>query len=88
MNPVHRIFRYKNNSNSSYIPEFYTADPGESSWFDSSYAAGATPVCIVLGYRRDAWERGLVLATGVTPVSLRPLITISNLGAWSCLDVV
>jgi hypothetical protein len=28
------------------------------------------------------------VATGVTPVSLRPLITIGNLGAWSCLDFV
>jgi hypothetical protein len=33
-------------------------------------------------------ESGLVLATGVTLVSLRPLITVSNLGAWSFLDVV
>jgi hypothetical protein len=47
-------------------------------------------VCIVLGfgYRWDACERWLVLATGVTPVSLRPLITVGNLVAWSCLDVV
>jgi hypothetical protein len=28
------------------------------------------------------------VATGVTPVSLRPLITVGNLGAWSCLDIV
>jgi hypothetical protein len=28
------------------------------------------------------------VATGVTPVSLRPLITMGNLGAWSCLVVV
>jgi hypothetical protein len=28
------------------------------------------------------------VATGVTPVSLRPLITMGNLGAWSCLDIV
>jgi hypothetical protein len=40
------------------------------------------------GYRWDACERGLVLATGVTPVSLRPLITMGNLGVWPCLDVV
>jgi hypothetical protein len=25
---------------------------------------------------------------GVTPVSLRPLITVGNPGAWSCLDIV
>ncbi len=28
------------------------------------------------------------VATDVTPVSLRPLITVGNLGAWSCLDIV
>jgi hypothetical protein len=42
---------------------------------------------MVLSYRWDAFERGLVLAIGVTPVSLWPLVTGSNLGAWSCLDV-
>jgi hypothetical protein len=54
------------------------------------HVAGMKPVCIVLGfgYRWDACERWLVLATGVTPVSLRPLITVGNLVAWSCLDVV
>jgi hypothetical protein len=31
---------------------------------------------------------GQFLATGVTPVSLWPLITMGNLGASSCLDVV
>jgi hypothetical protein len=30
----------------------------------------------------------MVLAIGVTPVSLRPLITVGNLGVWSRLDVV
>jgi hypothetical protein len=47
-------------------------------------------VCIGawFGYRWDACERGSVLATGVTPVSLRPLITVGNLGVCSCLDVV
>jgi hypothetical protein len=29
-----------------------------------------------------------ILATGVTPVSLWPLITMGNLGASSCLDVI
>jgi hypothetical protein len=28
------------------------------------------------------------VATGVTPVSLRPLIIVGNPGAWSCLVVV
>jgi hypothetical protein len=28
------------------------------------------------------------VATGVTPVSLTPLITVGNLGVWSCLDIV
>jgi hypothetical protein len=32
----------------------------------------------------DACERGSVLDAGVTPVSLWPLITMSNLGVWSC----
>jgi hypothetical protein len=39
------------------------------------------------GYGWDACEHWLFLATGVTPVSLRPLITMGNLGEWSCLDV-
>jgi hypothetical protein len=47
----------------------------ESSRFDSWYAVGAKPVCIVL-------------AIGVTLVSLSPLISVGNLGAWSCLDDV
>jgi hypothetical protein len=45
-------------------------------------------VCAWFGYRWDAYERWSVLAIGVTPVSLRPLITVGNLGVWSCLDVV
>jgi hypothetical protein len=45
-------------------------------------------LCVWFGYRWDACERWSVLATGVTPVSLRPLITVSNLGAWSCFDIV
>jgi hypothetical protein len=40
------------------------------------------------GYRWDACEHGPVLVTGVTPVSMWPLVTESNLGVWSCLDVV
>jgi hypothetical protein len=27
-------------------------------------------------------------ATGVTPVSWVPLITVGNLGVWSCLDII
>jgi hypothetical protein len=46
------------------------------------------PVCMVLGYRWDAYERGSVLAIGVTPVSLLPLVTGSYLGVLLCLDVV
>jgi hypothetical protein len=45
-------------------------------------------MCMVLGYKWDACEYGSVLATCVIPVSLRPLITISNLGVLSYLDVV
>jgi hypothetical protein len=41
-----------------------------------------------LGYRWDACECWSVLATVVTPGSLRPLITMGNLGAWLCLDIV
>jgi hypothetical protein len=59
----------------------------ESCWFGSWYAVGATHVCMVLRYRWDACESGLVLATGVTPVSFWPLVSRSNLGVWSCLDV-
>jgi hypothetical protein len=59
----------------------------ESSWFGSWYAAGAKPVAW-FGYRWDVCEHWSVLATGVTPMSLRPLITVGNLGAWSCLDIV
>jgi hypothetical protein len=46
----------------------------ESCWFGSWYAVGATHVCMVLRYRWDACESGLVLATGVTPVSFWPLV--------------
>jgi hypothetical protein len=45
-------------------------------------------LCAWFGYRWDAYERWSVLAIGVTPVSLRPLITVGNLGVWSFLDVV
>jgi hypothetical protein len=31
---------------------------------------------------------GHILAIGVTPVSLEPLITFGNLGVWSWLDIV
>jgi hypothetical protein len=40
------------------------------------------------GYRWDACERGSVLATGATPMSLWLLVIGSNLDAWSCFDVV
>jgi hypothetical protein len=45
-------------------------------------------LCAWFSYRWDAYARWLVLAMGVTPVSLRPLITVVNLGVWSCLDIV
>jgi hypothetical protein len=40
------------------------------------------------GYRGETCELYLVLAIGVTPGSLRPLITVGNLGAWLCIDIV
>jgi hypothetical protein len=45
-------------------------------------------MCACFRYRWDAFECWSFLATGVTPVSLRPLITVGNIGAWSCLDIV
>jgi hypothetical protein len=45
-------------------------------------------LCAWFGYRWDAYDRWSVVATGVTPMSLRPLITMGNLGAWSCLDII
>jgi hypothetical protein len=61
----------------------------ESSQSGSWYATGVKHVCMFwFGYGWDACERWSILATGVTPVSLRPLIIMGNLGAWSCLDIV
>jgi hypothetical protein len=61
----------------------------ESSRPGSWYAAGAKPVCMFwFGYKWDACERWSVLATVVTPVSLRPLITVGNLGELLGLDIV
>jgi hypothetical protein len=45
-------------------------------------------LCAWFGYRWDACERWSILVTGVTRVRLWPLITMGNLVAWSCLDVV
>jgi hypothetical protein len=45
-------------------------------------------MCACFGYRWDACEHWSLVATGVTPVSLMPLITVGNLGARSCLDIV
>jgi hypothetical protein len=42
--------------------------------------------CLATGGMPVSFDR--FVATGVTPVSLRPLITMGNLGAWSCLAVV
>jgi cytochrome bd-type quinol oxidase subunit 2 len=38
------------------------------------------------GYRWNACECWLVLATGVTHVSLWPLVTMGSLGVLSCLE--
>jgi hypothetical protein len=45
-------------------------------------------MCACYGYRWDAYERWSFLATDVTPVSLRPMITLGNLGVWTCLVIV
>jgi hypothetical protein len=42
--------------------------------------------CLATGGMPVSFDR--FVATGVTPVSLRPLITVSNLGAWSRLVIV
>ena len=49
-----------------------------SSWFGSCYATGAKPVGIVswLSCRWDACVLVSILATGVTPVSLWPLVAV------------
>jgi hypothetical protein len=54
------------------------------------YAAGAKPVCMVLGLTTGGMlvSVGQFLAISVTLVSLWPLITVGNIGVWSCLDVV
>jgi hypothetical protein len=56
----------------------------------SWHAAGAKPVCMVLGFA-TCWMPVCVikfLAIGVTLVSLWPSIIVCNLGSSSCLDVV
>jgi hypothetical protein len=45
-------------------------------------------LCAWFGYRWDACEHWSVWASSVTPVSLKPLITMGNLSVWSCLDMV
>jgi hypothetical protein len=40
------------------------------------------------GYRGETCEVCSVLATAVRLVSLWPVVTMSNLGAISCLDIV
>jgi hypothetical protein len=42
--------------------------------------------CLATGGMPVSVDRFVV--TGVTPVSLRPLITMGNPGVWSCLDIV
>jgi hypothetical protein len=45
-------------------------------------------LCAYFGYKWDAYERWSFVATGVTPMSFMPLITVGNLGVWSCLDII
>jgi hypothetical protein len=45
-------------------------------------------LCARFGYRWDPCECWSVLAIDVTHGSLRPLITVGNLGAWLCLVVI
>jgi hypothetical protein len=45
-------------------------------------------LCAWFGYGWDPCEHWSVLATCVSPMILRPLITVGNLGLWSCLDDV
>jgi hypothetical protein len=45
-------------------------------------------LCAYFSYRWDACECWSFLDTSVTLVSLGPLITVGNLGVWSCLDIV
>jgi hypothetical protein len=47
---------------------------------------GSLGACLATGGMPVSVDR--FVATGVTPVSLRPLITVGNPGAWSCLDIV
>jgi hypothetical protein len=53
---------------------------------------GSVGLSLVVWFEACSWCEAcgmvLVLATGVTPVSLWPLVTMANLGASSCLDVV
>jgi hypothetical protein len=42
--------------------------------------------CLATGGMSVSVDR--FVAIGVTPMSLRLLITVGNLGAWSCLDIV
>jgi hypothetical protein len=44
--------------------------------------------CFGLATGETSVSVGQFLAIGVTPVSLRPLITVGNLDAWSYLDIV
>jgi hypothetical protein len=60
----------------------------ESCWFVVCNRCAACVHGSWFGYRWDACERGLVLATSVTPVSLWPLVIEGNLGVLSYLDVV
>jgi hypothetical protein len=49
-----------------------------SSWFGFLYETGGS---LGFGYRGETCEFWLVLAEGVRPVSLWPLVKVGNLGA-------
>jgi hypothetical protein len=45
-------------------------------------------IVLGFGYMGETCGRWSVLATRVRPMSLWPLVTVGNLGAVSCLDIV
>jgi hypothetical protein len=57
-------------------------------WFVSCSRCKACGHGSCFGFKWDACEHCSVLAIHVTLVSLWPLVTVGNLGASSCLDVV
>jgi hypothetical protein len=75
----------------SYLSVYYPCYQGLGTILVIFYVLLSLPrlgLTMGIGYGWDACERWSVLAIDVTPVSLMPLITMGNLGAWSCLDIV